>query len=282
MMFALRSLAIATIVLAVTGCAPGPVTHDRSELPAWTTKNQFVDSAASRQVFVGIGQASTEPEAKRRARSDAQAQYIRAVGGTVVTSQRIQESGKSDSDGISHRSVSSERYTGSTSSALLHSTQSEYAVYRGGGSVTAYVRMSVPVDVLENAREEVKRSHEQAIMRKLEAYKLAKESRQGDVNGTVYAFIVEKSSSDPQPGMSMIAVERKAREHARHAAKILATEQIHGLSVKSAAVQAGSRSNWSYTTSSGSVRSEVIAERVWWEGSTAVAESYVLGWKNKE
>jgi len=30
------------------------------------------------------------------------------------------------------------------------------------------------------------------------------------------------------------------------------------------------------------VRSEVIAERIWWEGNTAVAESYVLGWKNLE
>lgn len=282
MMFALRSLVIATIVLSVTGCAPGPVTHDRSELPAWTTKTQFFDAAASRQVFVGIGQASTEPEAKRRARSDAQAQYIRAVGGTVVTSQRIQESGKSDSDGISHRSVSSERYMGSTSSALLHSTQSEYVVYQGKGSKTIYVRMSVPTDVLRDAREEVKRSHEQAIIRKLDAYELAKDSRQGDVDGTVYAFVVEKSSSDRQPGMSMISVERKARERARHAAKVSATEQIHGLSVKSAAVQSVRRSNWSYTTSSGSVRSEVIAERIWWEDNTAVAESYVLGWKNQD
>lgn len=282
MMFALRSLVIATIVLSVTGCAPGPVTHDRSELPAWTTKSQFVDSAASRQVFVGIGQASTEPEAKRRARSDAQAQYTRAVGGTVVTSQRIQESGKSDSDGISHSSVSSERYTGSTSSALLHSTQSKYVVYRGKGFMTVYVRMSVPTDVLRDAREEVKRSHEQAIMRKLDAYKLARESRQGDVNGTVYAFAVEKSSSDRQLGMSAISVESTARERARHDAKVSAVEQIHGLEVKSASVQSGSRTNWSYTASSGAVRSEVIAERIWWEGNTAVAESYVLGWKNQE
>ncbi|PFG08858.1 hypothetical protein ATI45_1190 [Marinobacter sp. LV10MA510-1] len=281
-MFALRSLAIATIVLAVTGCASGPVAQDRSGLPAWTTKTQFVDAAASHQVFVGIGQASIEPEAKRRARSDAQAQYIRAVGGTVVTSQRIRESGKSDSDGISQRSVSSERYTGSTSSALLHSTQSEYVVYRDEGSITVYVRMSVPIDVLKDAREEVKRSHEQAIMRKLEAYKLAKESRQGDVDGTVYAFVVGKSSSDRQSGMSAISVERTARERARHDAKVSATEQIHGLNAKSATVQSGSRSNWSYTTSSGTVRSEVIAERIWWEGNTAVAESYVLGWKNLE
>ncbi len=281
-MFVLRSLAIATIVLSVTGCASGPVAHDRSELPTWTTKTQFVDAAASRQVFVGIGQASTEPEAKRRARSDAQAQYIRAVGGTVVTSQRILESGKSDSDGISHRSVSSERYTGSTSSALLHSTQSEYVTYREKESITVYVRMSVPTDVLRDAREEVKRSHEQAIMRKLEAYKLAKESRQGDVDGTVYAFVVGKSSSDRQSGMSAIVVERTAREHARHDAKVSAAEQIHGLEVKSASVQSGSRTNWSYTTSSGAVRSEVIAERIWWEGNTAVAESYVLGWKNQE
>lgn len=281
-MFVLRSLAIATIVLAVTGCASGPVAHDRSELPAWTTKTQFVDAAASRQVFVGIGQAATESEAKRRARSDAQAQYIRAVGGTVVTSQRILESGKSDSDGISHRSVSSERYTGSTSSALLHSTQSEYVTYREKESITVYVRMSVPTDVLRDAREEVKRSHEQAIMRKLEAYKLAKESRQGDVDGTVYAFVVGKSSSGRQSGMSSILVERTAREGARHDAKVSAAEQIHGLEVKSASVQSGSRSNWSYTTSSGAVRSEVIAERIWWEGNTAVAESYVLGWKNQE
>lgn len=281
-MFAQRSLAIATIVLLATGCVSGPVAQTRSDLPAWTQKTQFIDASATRQVFVGIGQASTEPEATRRARSDAQAQYIRAVGGTVVTSQRIQATETTDPDGISQRSVSSERYTGSTSSALLHSTQSEHAVYREEGSVTAYVRMSVPVDVLENAREEVKRSHEQAIMRKLEAYKLAKESRQGDAGGTVYAFVVEKSSSERQSGMSMISVERKARESARHIARISATEQIHGLSVKSAAVQSGSRSNWSFTTSSGSVRSEVIAERVWWEGRTAVAESYVLSWKNQE
>ena len=281
-MFILRSLAIVTILLSLAGCASGPVAHDRGELPVWTTKTQFIDNTVARHVFVGIGEASTESEAMRRARSDAQAQYIRAVGGTVVTSQRIQTTEKIDPGGISQRSVSRERYTGSTSSALLHNTQSEHAVYRGEGSVTAYVRMSVPVDVLENAREEVKRSHEQAIMRKLEAYKLAKESRQGDEAGTVYAFVVEKSSSDRQPGMSMISVERKARERARHAAKVSATEQIHGLSVKSAAVQSVRRSNWSYTTSSGSVRSEVIAERIWWEGNTAVAKSYVLGWKNQD
>ncbi|WP_417544207.1 hypothetical protein [Marinobacter sp.] len=281
-MFILRSLAIVTTLLSLAGCASGPVAHDRGELPVWTTKTQFIDNTVARHVFVGIGEASTESEAMRRARSDAQAQYIRAVGGIVVTSQRTQATEKTDPGGISQRSVSSERYTGSTSSALLHSTQSEHAIYRGEGPVTAYVRMSVPVDVLENAREEVKRSHEQAIMRKLEAYKLAKESRQGDAGGTVYAFVVEKSSSERQSGMSMISVERKARENARHIARISATEQIHGLSVKSAAVQSGSRSNWSFTTSSGSVRSEIIAERVWWEGSTAVAESYVLGWKNKE
>ena len=154
--------------------------------------------------------------------------------------------------------------------------------YREKESITVYVRMSVPTDVLRDAREEVKRSHEQAIMRKLEAYKLAKESRQGDVDGTVYAFVVGKSSSGRQSGMSSILVERTAREGARHDAKVSAAEQIHGLEVKSASVQSGSRSNWSYTTSSGAVRSEVIAERIWWEGNTAVAESYVLGWKNQE
>ena len=194
-MFILHSLAIVTIFLSLAGCASGPVAHDRDELPAWTTKTQFIDNTAAHHVFVGIGEASTEPEAMRRARSDAQAQYVRAVGGTVVTSQRIQATEKTDPDGISHRSVSSERYTGSTSSALLHSTQSEHAVYRGEGSVTAYVRTSVPVDVLENAREEVKRSHEQAIIRKLDAYELAKDSREGGVGGTVMRL---SSKNHPQ------------------------------------------------------------------------------------
>lgn len=277
-MVGMRTLTAAAIVVALAGCASGTISQDRSALPGWTTQTQFAD--ADRQVFVGIGTAASESEAKRRAQSDAQAQFIRAVGGIVVTSQRIVEAESSDDDGISRRSVSSERYTGSTSAALLHSTESEFAVIRGRESVTVYVRMSVPTHVLESAREEVKRRHEQSIARQIEARKLAQKSRSGDVNGSVYALAVEQASVRRKQGVTDIATERKAREKARHIAKLSVTEQVHGQTVKSVTSQSGSRFNSSYTASSGLVRSEIVAERVWWEGESAVAESYVLGWKN--
>lgn len=283
-MLAFRSLVAAAAVVAVTGCASvsDPVATSRSELPAWTDKTQFEDEQGARQVFVGIGQAATEAEAKRRARSDAQSQYIRAVGGVVVTSQRVVESSESGADGISQSSVSSERYTGSTSSALLHSTESEYVTHRESGKITVYVRMSVPTKVLEDAQKRVKQQNERAIMRQVEAYRLAHQSREGAVNGNVYAFVVESSSALRKAKMRSISVEREARQKARHQAKIAVAEQVHGVSIKSVSIDSGARIDSSYTSTSGKVQSELIAERVWWEGDAAVAETYMLGWKKQE
>lgn len=269
-------------VVAVTGCASTPELDSREALPAWTAKSQFVDAATTHHVFVGMGQAATEPEAKRRAASDAQAQYVRAVGGIVTTSQRVRESGETDSTGISSTVVTSERYTGSSSSALLHNTETEYVVTRGDYGSEAYARMSVPAAVLSEAREAVRREHQQTINRKKEAYKLSRESRVGGASDTFYAFVVERASASSAPGAADIVTERAARQNARHNAKVSAAEKIHGLNVQTAAIQSGSRSAWSNTTSTGTVRTEVIAERVWWEGNTAVAESYVLCWADQE
>ncbi|MBU2874170.1 BREX system Lon protease-like protein BrxL [Marinobacter salexigens] len=51
-------------------------------------------------VFVGIGQGGSIARAKTRARSDAQEQLRLAVGGVVITSQKLVESSQTDKDGI--------------------------------------------------------------------------------------------------------------------------------------------------------------------------------------
>lgn len=275
---------VAALAIGIGGCATvsEPVAPTRDSLPAWTQQTQFTDVERDRQVFVGIGQASSEALAKQRARSDAQAEFIRAVGGTVVTSKRITESSKTDQDGISSRAVTGESYTGSTSSALLHSTEIEYATSREAGEITVYARMSVPTKVLDDAREQVRRDHDQAVMRKIEARRLAHQSRAGNGDGYHYAFVVESSQAVRASGESHAAVERKAKKKARHKSQVTLTQNIHGVELKAVSASANNQVTSSYTTTSGKVHSEIVAERVWWEGNTAVAESYMLGWKKQE
>ncbi|WP_417568040.1 hypothetical protein [Marinobacter sp.] len=76
-----------------------------AELPSWTSKTQFREPGGKRMVFVGIGQGYSIAQAKTRARSDAQAQLLLAVGGVVITSQKLVESTQTDEDGIAQYSV---------------------------------------------------------------------------------------------------------------------------------------------------------------------------------
>jgi hypothetical protein len=275
---------VAVLALGVGGCATvnEPSAPAQASLPAWTQQTQFEDSERDRQVFVGIGQGSTEALARQRARSDAQAEFIRAVGGVVVTSKRVTESTQTGQDGISNRSVSGETYTGSTSSALLHSTEIEYVTTRGDGVIKAYARLSVPTEVLNRAREQVRRDHERAIFEAVEARRLARESRTGDIDGYSYAFVVESSQASRSGGESFASVEREAKEKARHQSQVTLTQQVHGVELRSVSASANNQVTSSYTMTSGKVHTEIIAERVWWEGDTAVAESYMLGWKKQE
>ena len=279
-----RPLAVATVLISVGGCASvsEPVAISRASLPAWTDKAQFEDQGGARQIFVGIGQAATEPDAKSMARSDARSQYIQAVGGVVVTSQRVMETTSTDDSGISQHSVSGQRYTGSTSYALLHSTESEYVTLEEDGAVTAFYRMSIPTQVLEDARDRIKRRDKQAIIREAEAYRLARESRGNNVDGYVYAFVVEKASAVRGVNQRPITVEQEARQEARHKAKISLTSQVYGASIKAIAARSGSQFESSYVNTGGHIQSEVIAEHVWWEGDSAVAQTYMLGWKKQE
>lgn len=275
---------VAALVLGVGGCATvsEPSAPAQASLPAWTQQTQFEDAERDRQVFVGIGQGSTEALARQRARSDAQAEFIRAVGGVVVTSKRVTESTQMGQDGISSRSVSGETYTGSTSSALLHSTEIEYVTTRGDGVIKAYARLSVPTEVLNKAREQVRRDHERAILEEVEARRLAQASRTGDVDGYSYAFVVESSQASRSGSESFASVEREAKEKARHQSRVTLTQQVHGVELRSVSASANNQVTSSYTMTSGKVHAEIIAERVWWEGDTAVAESYMLGWKKQE
>lgn len=279
-----RPLAIAMLLITVGGCASsaGPVATNRAALPAWTNKSHFEDQGGARQVFVGIGQAAMESEAKSLALSDAQGQYIRAAGGEIVTSQRVMESTSTDDSGIAQHSVSGQRYTGSTSSALLHSSESDYVALEKDGTVTAFYRMSVPTHVLVKARDRIRRRDEQAIIREAEAYRLARESRGNSVDGYVYAFVAEKASVVRGVNQRPIIVEQEAKQKARHKARIALTSQVYGSSIKSIAAQSGARFESSYVNTVGHIQSELIAERVWWEGDAAVAETYMLGWKKQE
>lgn len=278
------SLTAAACLVLVGGCASvsEPDAPGREALPAWTDKSQFEDQGGARQVFVGIGQAGFESEAKRRARSDAQSQYTRAVGSVVVTSQRQRETTSTDDRGISHHSVAGQRYTGSTASALLHSTESEYVTLEEDTAVTVFYRMSMPTQVLEDARDQVKRRDQRAIKREAEAYRLAQDSRGDGVDGYVYALVVEKASAIGGLNRSFIEVEQKARQKARHRARISLAGQVYGSTIKSMAARSGAQFETSYVSTTGHVQSELIAERVWWEGDSAVAEAYMLGWKKQE
>jgi hypothetical protein len=192
------------------------------------------------------------------------------------------ETTSTDDSGISQHSVSGQRYTGTTSYALLHSTESEYVILDEDGAVTAFYRMSVPTQVLEDARDRIQRREEQAIIREAEAYRLARESRGNHVDGYVYAFVVEKGSAVRGVNQSPVTVEQEAKQKARHKAKISLTGQVYGARVKAIAAQSGSQFESSYVSTGGHIQSEIIAEHVWWEGDAAVAQTYMLGWKKQE
>lgn len=272
-------LASATLL---AGCA-GPA-HDSTPVspPPWVGKTQFEELGGSRQVYVGMGEAASESEARRRALSDAQAQYVRAVGGLVVSSERITERHETGPGGIVDIAYAAERYAGSTTSALIHSSETDYFVDSGSGLVRAYVKMSVPTEVLDKARAIETKRHEETIANLIEGRALSKQSREAVDGEVVYAVVSETASTPRADDDTFVAVERLAREKARHLAKVEATTQVHGIFINA---QKASSDGWiasSFSSSSGRIQTEIIAERVWWEGSSAVAESYVLAWAKKE
>jgi hypothetical protein len=247
-------------------------------LPAWTSRTQFHELGGARMVFVGIGQATSIAQAKARARSDAQAQFLSAVGGVVITSQKLVESSQTDEEGIARYSVSGERYTASASQGVFHDGESEFVAQIADNTVTGYFRWSLPTESVQAAREELARKQRAEIHREVEAYRLARQSRQDGVGGYRYAVVRERASAQRAQKELRISVEYEARRKARHLSKVALVNRLNGESIKAYSTHSGERADVSYSSTTGYVRSEVIAERVWWEGEVAVAESFLLGW----
>jgi len=249
-----------------------------SELPAWTSQTQFREPGGKRMVFVGIGQGDSIAQAKTRARSDAQAQFLLAVGGVVITSQKLVESTQTDEDGIAQYSVAGERYTDSASQSFFQGGDSEFVAHPSGNAVNGYFRLSLPIESVEAARDELSRAHREEVLRKIEAYRLAALSRRNGVNGYRYAVVQEQASAQRGSNELRISVEYEARRKARHAGRVALVNRLKGASIRAVAVQSGQQFNMSNSSATGFVRSEVVAERVWWEGEEVVAESFLLGW----
>lgn len=249
-----------------------------AELPSWTSQTQFREPGGKRMVFVGIGQGDSITQAKTRARSDAQAQFLLAVGGVVITSQKLVESTQTDEDGIAQYSVSGERYTDSASQGFFQGGDSEFVAHSSGNAVNGYFRLSLPIESVEAARDEVARAYRAEVLRKIEAYRLAGISRRNGVNGYRYAVVQEQASALRGSNELRISVEYEARRKARHASKVALLKSLKGASIKTVSAQSGQQVDMSFFSATGVIRSEVVAERIWWEGEEAVAESFLLGW----
>ena len=128
-----------------------------AELPSWTSKTQFREPGGRRMVFVGIGQGDSIAQAKTRARSDAQAQFLLAVGGVVITSQKLVESSQTGEGGIAQYSVSGERYIDSSSQGFFQGGDSAFIAHSSGNAVNGYFRLSLPIESVEAARDELSR-----------------------------------------------------------------------------------------------------------------------------
>lgn len=249
-----------------------------AELPSWTSQTQFRELGGKRMVFVGIGQGDSIAEAKTQARSDAQAQFLLAVGGVVITSQKLVESSQTDEDGIAQHSVSGESYTGHSSQGFFQGGKSEFVAHSSGNVVNGYFRLSIPIESVESARDEVARAHRADVLGKIEANRLAGLSRRNGVNGYRYAVVQERASAERGSNELRISVEYEARRKARHAGRVALVNRLKGASIRSVAAHSGQQAKFSHSSATGLVRSEVVAERVWWEGEEAVAESFLLGW----
>ncbi|PHR89725.1 MAG: hypothetical protein COA80_16930 [Leeuwenhoekiella sp.] len=249
-----------------------------AELPSWTSQTQFREPGGKRMVFVGIGQGDSIAQAKARARSDAQAQYLLAVGGVVITSQKLVESTQTDEDGIAQYSVSGKRYTESVSQSFLQGGDSEFVAHSSCNAVSGYFRLSLPIESVEAARDELSRAHREEVLRKIEAYRLAALSRRNGVKGYHYAVVQEQASAQRESNELRISVEHEARRKARHTGRVSLVNRLKGASIRAVSAKSGQQVDMSYSSVTGFVRSEVVAERVWWEGEEAVAESFLLGW----
>lgn len=71
-----------------------------AERPLWTLQTQIREPGGRRWCLWESGQGGSIAQAKTRARSDAQEQLRLAVGGVVITSQKLVESSQTDKDGI--------------------------------------------------------------------------------------------------------------------------------------------------------------------------------------
>lgn len=249
-----------------------------AELPSWTSKTQFREPGGKRMVFVGIGQGDSIAQAKTRARSDAQTQFLLAVGGVVITSQKLVESSQTGEGGIAQYSLSGERYTDISSRGFFQGGDSEFVAHSSGNDVNGYFRFSLPIESVEAARDEVAHAHRAEVLRKIEAYRLAALSRRNGVNGYRYAVVQEQASAQRGSNELRISVEYEARRKARHAGRVALLNRLKGASIRAVAAQSGQQVNTSHASATGFVRSEVVAERIWWEGEEAVAESFLLGW----
>lgn len=249
-----------------------------AELPSWTSKTQFREPGGRRMVFVGIGQGDSIAQAKTLARSDAQAQFLLAVGGVVITSQKLVESSQTGEGGIAQYSVSGERYIDSASQGFFQGGDSEFVAHSSGNAVNGYFRLSLPIESVEAARDEVARAHRAEVLRKIEAFRLAGLSRRNGVNGYRYAVVQEQASAQRGSNELRISVEYEARRKARHASKVALLRSLKGGSIKAVSAQSSQQVDTSFSRATGVIRSEVVAERVWWEGEEAVAESFLLGW----
>lgn len=269
-----------TLLFMASGlaCADDTSVLKTAELPSWTSKTQFREPGGKRMVFVGIGQGDSIAQAKTRARSDAQAQFLLAVGGVVITSQKLVESTQTDEDGIAQYSVAGERYTDSASQSFFQGGDSEFVAHPSGNAVNGYFRLSLPIESVEAARDELSRAHREEVLRKIEAYRLAALSRRNGVNGYRYAVVQEQASAQRGSNELRISVEYEARRKARHASKVALLKSLKGASIKTVSAHSGQQVDMSFSSATGVIRSEVVAERIWWEGEEAVAESFLLGW----
>ena len=249
-----------------------------AELPSWTSKTQFREPGGKRMVFVGIGQGDSIAQAKTRARSDAKAQFLLAVGGVVITSQKLVESSQTGEGGIAQYSLSGERYTDISAQGFFHGADSQFVAHSPGKAVNGYFRLSLPIESVEAARDDVARAHRAEVFRKIEAYRLAGLSRQNVVNGYRYAVVEQRASARRGTNELRISVEYEARRKARHASKVALLKSLKGASIKAVSAQSGQQVDMSFSSATGVIRSDVVAERVWWEGEEAVAESFLLGW----
>jgi hypothetical protein len=259
-------------------CADDTSVLKAAELPSWTSKTQFREPGGKRMVFVGIGQGDSIAQAKTRARGGAQAQFLLAVGGLVITSQKLVESSQTGEGGIAQYSLSGESYTDISAQGFFQGGDSEFVAHSSGNAVKGYFRLSLPIESVEAARDEVARAHRAEVLRKIEAYRLAGLSRQHGVNGYRYAVVEQRASALRGTNQLRISVEYEARRKARHASKVALLKSLKGASIKTVSSQSGQQVDMSFSSATGVIRSEVVAERVWWEGGEAVAESFLLGW----